>query len=154
MSIEKEQLRTLIRDVLKSIDLYSGAAQELLMLTSAVESNCGSYITQVGGPAQGIFQMEPATHDDIWDNYLRYNHQLALKILNLRMTSSTADLNQRGNLPYQIAMARVHYLRVKEALPHHTDIPQLARYWKQYYNTNLGKGTKLKAINKYNRYAV
>ena len=152
MSIDAKQLRALISDVLKSIDLYSKAAVELLMLTSAVEAHCGSYIEQVGGPALGIFQMEPATHDDIWNNYLIFHNDLFNKVIILR--NGNAKLSQRANLSYQIAMARVHYLRVKEALPHHTDIPQLARYWKQYYNTNLGKGTKLKAINKYNRYAV
>jgi len=36
-------------------------------------------------------------------------------------------------------MARVHYLRVSEAVP--DDLRGQAGYWKRYYNTRLGKGT-------------
>ena len=154
MSIDAQQLRSLIRDVLSSIGLYSRSALELLMLTSAVESNGGSYIKQRGGPALGIFQMEPATHDDIWDNYLKYNQELSTKLLSLRMGSGIPGLNQRPNLQYQIAMARVHYLRVNEKLPSYRDIPGMARYWKKYYNTKLGKGTTSDTREKYKRYAV
>ena len=152
MSIDAKQLRALISDVLKSIDLYSKAAVELLMLTSAVEAHCGSYIEQVGGPALGIFQMEPATHDDIWNNYLIFHNDLFNKVIILR--NGNAKLSQRANLSYQIAMARVHYLRVNEKLPSYRDIPGMARYWKKYYNTELGRGTTSDAREKYKRYAV
>ena len=36
-------------------------ANFLSLCTAAIESNCGYYIKQVGGPALGIWQMEPAT---------------------------------------------------------------------------------------------
>ena len=98
--------------------------------------------------------MEPATHDDIWDNYLKYNQELSTKLLSLRMGSGIPGLNQRANLPYQIAMARVHYLRVNEKLPRHDNVTGLALYWKKYYNTMLGKGTPAKAVHKYGKYAV
>jgi len=62
--MDKTQLRELIQVVLKEYDLYSRDAEELLMLTAAVESNLGYYIKQVGGgPALGIFQCEPDTLD-------------------------------------------------------------------------------------------
>jgi len=58
----------------------------------------------------------------------------------------------RANLPYQIIMARCHYLRVAEALP--TTIQGYAKYWKKYYNTVKGKGTEEKFIANYNRYIL
>jgi hypothetical protein len=43
-------------------------------------------------------------------------------------------------------MCRVHYLRVKEALPTENDAAGMASYWKRYYNTVLGKGTIEQAL--------
>jgi len=38
-----------------------------------------------------------------------------------------------------VTFARLHYLRVAEAVP--DDLRGQAGYWKRYYNTRLGKGT-------------
>jgi hypothetical protein len=46
-----------------------------------------------------------------------------------------------GNHFYAAAMCRVFYLRVPERLPQADDSAAMARYWKRYYNTHLGKGT-------------
>lgn len=134
---------------------YSETATELLMMTAAHESHLGEYIAQVGGPALGIYQMEPATENDIWDNYLEYNRQLGVGIYVLSMapTLKNASLAEREgadliySLPYATAMARVHYFRVPEALPegslqNEETIRKLAAYAKKYYNTELGKATE------------
>ena len=47
-------------------------------------------------------------------------------------------------------MCRVHYLRVKEALP--TTPEGYAEYWKKYYNTSSGKGTAKEFLDKYNKF--
>jgi len=156
--IDKNQLRDLIRDVLAYLDPeipYSSTAVELLMLTAAAESRLGTYIKQVNGPARGIMQMEPATDGDIWRNYLAHNKDLRRKILLLMGVADTDALDPAvTNLAYQIAMARVHYRRVSEALPnmegHPTeDAIRLASYWKDHYNTSLGKGSRLEAAKVY-----
>lgn len=54
------------------------------------------------------------------------------------------------DLKYQIIMARIHYRRVKAALP--TDVAGQAQYWKDHYNTKLGKGTPEKYISAYNSF--
>ncbi len=150
MSIHPGQLREyVIRPVLNSLGLYSEAAVELLMLTAATESLCGKYVHQVGGPALGIFQMEPRTHDDIWDNFLAGKPELAGKVRKYGRLSGQLP----GNLYYACAMARIHYRRVSERLPSAADTDALARYWKQHYNTHLGAGTVRKAIENYNQYA-
>lgn len=153
MGIDKDQIRDLIRRTLKEADdviPYSEDAVELLMLTAAQESHLGTYIKQIRGPALGVFQMEPATHDDIWGNYLIFKKQLASYVglyVGYRYSTKSADLPSpvksealEANLVYAILMARVHYRRVPAALPPRDDIEAMATYWKRYYNTPEGRG--------------
>ena len=66
------QLRELIiTPALSKLQLYSKDAEELLIFTCAVESDGGTYLKQIKGPALGIYQMEPRTYNDIWQNYMR-----------------------------------------------------------------------------------
>ena len=46
-------------------------------------------------------------------------------------------------------MARIKYWRVPKKLPVENDIEGMAKYWKDYYNTSLGKGTPEKFIKAY-----
>ena len=154
MAFNKEQFRELIEDVLREADLYSASAVELLMLTCAVESNFGTYIKQVRGPALGVFQMEPNTEKDIHKNYLAFKPQLRTTVRDFAGNFINPELDLKANLTYAIIMARVHYLRVPEPLPPADDINALAYYWKRHYNTWKGKGTVKKAANKYKEFCV
>lgn len=60
----------IIRPTLVEMGHYSPAAEALLLGTAAHESHGGRYLSQIRGPARGIYQMEPATHDDLWRHYL------------------------------------------------------------------------------------
>ena len=124
-------LQHIIRPVLKDLDLWSEPAERLLLGTACQESQCGRYLVQLGGPALGIFQMEPATHDDIWVSYLTFR-SLPIKRLPAK--------DMIGNLWYAATMCRIYYLRVKEPIP--DNLPAQAAYWKRFYNTPLGKGTE------------
>lgn len=140
-----------IRPTLEILGLYSPASCNLVFGTAAAESHCGKYLKQVGaGPALGIFQMEPATHDDIWRNYLRYNEGRAGALVRLSIPHKFGEAPEGvlveaqemvGNLYYATAMCRIHYLRKREPLPAADDLEGLAWYWKTHYNTLLGKGT-------------
>jgi len=149
--------------VLKQMSIpYSEEAVELLLMTCAHESNGGEYIKQIEGPALGIYQMEPSTHDDIWNNYLTSKPRLsadAWEQMGRTLYSPKALLI--GNLNYATAMARIHYWRVSEALPKKADfLPQhgmdflraLAQYCKDHYNTHLGKATPEKYLSDYLRW--
>lgn len=129
--------------------LNSKSAANLLLLTCAVESNLGHHLKQVNGPALGIYQMEPKTASDIYENFLDFRPELKESVDRFKADNITVDDNLTGNLFYATAMARVHYYRVPEELPHHEDIAGLASYWKSYYNTPKGKGTVEQAILKY-----
>lgn len=154
--IDKDQFAQLIHDVLISIDssVYSPDAVYLLLGTAAQESRLGTYINQINGPALGVFQMEPTTEQDIWTNFLQYRPHLRNMVAKATGVKHPDPGHLRGNLIYQIAMARLHYFRVPEPLPAGNDILAMARYWKEHYNTHLGRGTVEEFQGNYTRYVL
>lgn len=138
--LNKDQFAELVIDpVLDRLHLNSPAARELLLGTAIQESGL-RYLAQLGnGPALGLFQMEPATHDDIWDNFLAYRPELAQRLQGTALKKS--PMTMVGNLWYAAGMCRIHYYRVSAPLPEAGDLEGQAAYWKKYYNTELGAGT-------------
>jgi len=135
----------ILRPVLEYFDWYSEESEKLLLGTAATESQFGYYIHQVKGPALGLFQMEPKTHEDIWKNYLSYRPKLVSDILECCDFQGGVDAEEMmSNLKYATIMARLHYLRVREKIPVSGDILQLGMYYKKYYNTKNGKGSPVK----------
>jgi hypothetical protein len=154
MSIDVGQFRDLTQRVLKGINLFSHEAEELLVFTVAAESLGGMFLRQKGGgPALGVMQMEPATHDDIWVNYLAYREELGEKVLAVSGMGNGPDVNcLEYNLAYSIAMARIHYRRVPAPLPGVLECKKIAAYWKRYYNTYEGAGDEKHALELYRDY--
>lgn len=145
-------LHEVIEPVLKHIGLYSEDAAMLILGTGIQESHLDYLVQLNNGPAKGIYQMEPDTHRDIWDNYLAYRDDLASKVRGLAsqlywLEDPTRELT--GNLFYATAMTRIHYKRVPVAIPHNLD--GYAEYWKQFYNTPEGKGTEEEFIDNFQR---
>lgn len=128
-------VKYILRPELIRMQKSSVAAEVLLLGTALVESRL-TYIKQLGhGPALGFYQMEPATHEDIWRNYLRYRPSLRASIA---MKKPSPD-RLIYDMKYATAMARVHYLRVPKKLPAASNAEEMAQYHKVYYNTHLGK---------------
>lgn len=153
MSIDKGQLKELIVETLNEINMYSESAVNLLMGTAAQESHLGTYIKQIKGPAKGVFQMEPLTCMDIYENYLIYQPQLLHYILeNIAIKFSPNELV--WNIKFSIIMCRLHYMRVPKKLPGSDNIHEMGCYWKKYYNTNLGKGTIEEFKRNYKRFIL
>ena len=147
-------LRHLIQSVLTDLELYSENAEELLLATCAQESLFGTYRTQGnGGPARGIFQMEGEDHDDIWNNYLKYHPQLAMKIKTYAVGFPSNDLCVHNDT-YAICMARVHYLRAPEALPDCHDLNAIWTLYKLRYNTPGGAATKDQFYHNYKHFVT
>lgn len=153
MGIKASHLRTyIIRPTLQEIGLWSQVAENLLLGTAAQESGLGSYLHQEGGPALGIYQIEPNTHDDVWKNFLNAHMTLDVKVSSLKPMRSNYrdDCNDLiWNLKYATAIARVIYYRVPEDLPQETDVNGLAAYWKTHYNTSGGDGKISEFIQNY-----
>lgn len=141
--------KNIIKPTLRAIGLWSQEAEDLLVGTACAESLCGKYRKQInGGPALGIFQMEKRTAYDILQNYLSYRLDLKRKVVEFWDTKKDLGENLEKNDKFATAMARVHYYRVKEAIP--KDKKEMANYWKKYYNTPMGKGSPEDFITKWN----
>lgn len=120
-----------------------------LVLGTCLHESHLTYVVQIpNGPALGFGQMEPATHADLWANFLAYQPELANNVRRLagfREQSSPPASELIGNANYAVAMVAVHYRRIKAKLPPN-EPRALAEYWKKYYNTALGKGTVEQAL--------
>jgi len=157
MAFNPHHFRDLICRVLLHLDsvkpgMYDKVAVELLMGTAAQESAFGSLLHLSNGTARGVFQIEPRTERDIWRNYLKYETHLRDCIERLTGVDSPNELMLEGNLIYQIVLARLVYARAPVPLPDRSKVTLLAKYWKQWYNTSLGKGTVRSFIENWRRY--
>lgn len=131
---------------LQDFQLFSPAAVILLLGTAMVESDF-KYIHQIGGgPAIGLYQMEPATHDDIWINYIKYHPHLHDDVMMIGRES----WEMHGNLYYATLMCRLHYRRFSEPLPLITE-HDMARYHKKYYNTAGGHTNVIQSTRVFKR---
>lgn len=145
----------IVRPALYVLDLPSSLAEisEVLVLgTGMVESHL-RFVDQIDpeakpGPAYGLWQMEERTFRDIYENYIRYQWSLKQKLQGL-CTHSPRITDLHWNHAYAAAMCRVHYRRCP-GMPN-LDARNLAAYWKNFYNTPLGKGTVDKAVPHFRR---
>jgi len=156
-----QQLRTyIIKPVLEELDPcipYSESAVRLLLGTAAVESDCGKYLKQIQGPASSIYQIEPATHNDTYKNFLNYRPLLKERVLTLKIPNATID-SIIGNLYYSTAIARIKYYRSPRKLPDVDDLEGMAEMWRYDYNSIDGAHDNEAAIRKfmqkYNHYIL
>jgi hypothetical protein len=150
--LDPKQFREyVVRPTLKYIGLWSEAAENLVVGTAIQESGL-RYVDQTypgPGPAYGVYQMERPTYNDHLRWVQRERPDLAAKLESLKGVWPAGVLQLHTNLAYGAAMCRLHYLRVKAPLPAANDIQGLAEYWKQYYNTPLGKGRPSQFVRAY-----
>jgi len=134
----------------------SDSADLLSLCTAAIESDCGYYIKQVNGPALGVWQMEPHTHDDIFANCdainddteygLKYSILLLAPGYNADEMCEAVHSDLIDSPKYACAMARLKYSMDSNPLPKVTgnrkeDERAFYDYYKRVYNTELGKST-------------
>ena len=151
--LARDVLVKAIRPALNTLEKGGLAAEQLVLGTGIQESLLVNRQQLGGGPALGLFQIEPATHDDCWKNYLNFRDALAEKV------RQTLDAGQKpeaetmkANDRYAAAMCRIRYLRASDPLPAPNEINAMANYWKQHYNTPLGAGTPEEFREKWPQY--
>ncbi len=152
----------IVRPALQHIDSeipYTMQAEDLLVGIACAESNCGEFVYQVVGPARGVFQMEPPTERDVWDNFLHFRPKLGYLIQELMLGQKNDDPQSLSWSPfYAAAMARVQIFRYPEMVPNPDYLSKddyflaLGELWKLRYNTPLGKGTVNGFVEKVRRY--
>jgi len=153
MGLNPQQFRKeVVRETLLAADMWSRAAENLICGTAYQESGLKWLRQLKNGPALGVYQMEPKTHDDIWKNYLKYRDGIG-SLVHEFLADKPGKLEQlKTNLAYATIMCRIHYLRQPDPLPEADDIEGLAHYWKQFYNTESGKGTIPEFIHNYREF--
>ncbi len=135
-----------IRPTLEYIGWGGDVAEQLVLGTGITESRL-RYLHQIGGgPALSIYQIEPATFRDTYDNYLKFRVERSVieSLRDGRPTTEEEELNY--SLAFATAICRAHYRRQPAPLPDSGDAPALAAYWKKWYNTGFGRGTVAHAI--------
>lgn len=141
--INPGQLLNLVtRPALEIVGLGGIAAEQIMTGISLQESNSGYYLHQLGnGPAIGLDEVERATHDDIWANFLPGHPDLRAKLSTLVIEGLPKADQMAGNLYYATAMARLVLYRRPEPLPAAGDLPGQAAFYKAYYNSAGGAAT-------------
>jgi len=119
---------------------FSSEAVLAITMIIAHESHRGEYIHQVGGPALGLIQMEPVTHDDTWkygDSIWRNAETLGI----ITHTSHVRDVRPPAerliyDLRYGVFMARQRLFMKPGRLPLRVD--EMSRYLKIHWNSING----------------
>lgn len=137
--------KKIIDPTLIKLNLYSKSASNLLLGT-AMQESC------IGRLSGNVFQIKLTTAEDINTNYLAYRPKLNDAILQLYDHDHSLDWNLNNNIYYQTALARIVYLRRSNQLPDAENSEALAQYWKEHYNTYLGRGTPAQYKTIYDNY--
>lgn len=123
----------------------SGEAEDILVMIPAHESNLGEFLAQIGGgPALGVFQIEPETARWVLEDYLvRPKNRALLDATCLFFCPGlTLEENLASNLPFQVALARMILWTKPEKLPKFAEsreyLDALAQYAKTHWNTEGG----------------
>ena len=107
---------------LNNMGMWPEAAGELVLGTAIVESNL-TYLKQHGeGPALGLWQVEPATHEDLYANYLNFRPEMMSSLMELRSPALNMNENLATNLMYGAAVCRLCYYRKPDPLPEAGDV--------------------------------
>jgi len=141
--MNKQQLTDLvIIPTLKEIpNGYSESAVMAIQMIIAHESTGGEYLAQTKGPALGVIQMEPFTHEQVWKfgDSIKKNAEL------LGITKVTPE-RLVYDLRYNVFMARQKLFMASGALP--SCEYDMAAYLKKHWNGD-GKATADKYLRDY-----
>tara|TARA_B110000196_G_C21152684_1_gene670861 strand:+ start:2980 stop:3420 length:441 start_codon:yes stop_codon:yes gene_type:complete len=118
---------------------YSDEAHTLIYRTGIAETGYKTIKQYSGGPGIGFFQIEPNTIKDTLENYVKFRPSLYKKLLKLGLNVEDIEFSILTNIALQIAFCRIHYRRNPFSIP--GEIKEQGKYWKEHYNTILGKGT-------------
>ena len=152
-------MKHVIRPTLKHLAVVEpglgGSASEQLMLGTAIaESGLEALEQMGGGPALSMFQIEPATFEDIYYRYLQRSGkellQVAISELQVKAFGPLEQLG--GNRFFACGIARIKFWMAPEPLPHLNDLEGMGAYYKEHYNTAGGAGSGARWADLYRQY--
>lgn len=135
-----DEARRFLLDVvdpaLRALGLLTVAARVLMVGTALAESRLVYRRQLGGGPARGLFQIEPATFRDIYGRYLVAKPGLLAACNGLLEPHAEPWAQVETNDRFACAIARCRYLMDKAPVP--WDAAGQAEYHKRVYNTASG----------------
>ncbi|MCX2779923.1 hypothetical protein [Microbulbifer thermotolerans] len=138
MGICLDELRLLvIRPTLKHLKAWSPGMENLLLGTAAQESQLGFHLKQGRRHGLGIYQIQPHTHREIWDEYLIDHPALASKVRGLASQWDFLDHPHEElttNLRYATAIAWLIYRAAGVNKVQENDVVAMARLWHQHFH--------------------
>lgn len=124
---------------------YSFASQLAIEMIIAHESNCGTWLWQLGGgPAHGVIMMELPTHEATW----QWGDSIKENAAIMGIVEDFERLDY--DLRYNVFMARQRLFMFSKALP--SEAGDMAEYLKKYWNTEKGKASANKYFNDWTRW--
>ncbi|MFT8786917.1 hypothetical protein, partial [Gluconobacter oxydans] len=137
--------RLWIQPALRAIGLDDPAHLNIVTGIGLVESGYVWLEQLNSGPAKGFWQMEPATHDDIWKNSLPApSRSRVASGLNRLLYGQPHAADLMISLPlYGAAMCATKILLAPEPIPAADDAAGQAQYHKRWYNSPLGSACAL-----------
>jgi hypothetical protein len=148
MSLDLSQFKSLIvRPVIHSLPLPGDPVARIELTTGIMLKESGLiWLKQMGGgPAEGLGQMEPVTHDDLWRTFLPYRPDLRAAVMQwLPQKYAQVPIPDTAALIgcayYAAAMTALRFYRSPVSLPAAGDARAQCAAWKAGYNTAGGKG--------------
>lgn len=138
MGICLDELRQLvIRPTLKHLRAWSAGMENLLLGTAAQESQLGFHLKQGRRHGLGIYQIQPHTHREIWDEYLIDHPTLASKVRGLASQRDFLDhphSELTTNLRYATAIAWLIYRSANVYKVPEADVASMAQLWHQHFH--------------------
>lgn len=136
--------RGIIAPVVLDLELPGDEFARIQLMTGIGNVETG-YRTrhQASGPALGFWQVEPATHDDLWCNWLRARPALSAVVLGFLPTKYSGVPNSAAMVEsdaYGCCIGTLVFYRSTEPLPARNDARGQCAAWKQAYNTAAGAG--------------
>lgn len=121
------------------------ARRQIVLGTGSKESNYIHTRQLNGGPALSYWQIEPATHDDLWRNFLAHRPELFACAIKAAGRSYPRASLLLDNPAYSAFISGMIYFRSPLALPTAFDAFGQAAMWKKVYN-GPGKGVMSEAV--------
>ncbi len=137
--IKKEHLENIAKEVCDCLGYGSnGAADKLLLETAGAETGRGTIKDTSKGAGMGISQIDGIPFMDIKDRVRQEDKDSIKEYFDINIEWIEWE-HLRYNPLLCMIFTRLKYKKIPEPIPN--DLGGRARYWKEHYNTRLGKGT-------------
>lgn len=143
-------LDTAVIPAAKALGVYTLPHLQIGFDTTGHESGFRAIRQIGGGPALGPCQMEPATHDSLWANFIKYREPVSDAFQRLLGGVPPSPDLMMTNMTYAAMMMLTKYLDSPGEIP--ADLQGQAGYYVRWYNGG-GKATAAEYIADHKRFA-